>query len=210
MRAQRASSQAKPAPPCSQSRARCHEDRKVCAPRHPWQPLPQAACGRRAPVPATLPPWPAPPAAAPPGRGPCRHPGLRRSAQARRTFESWLCSALVSLVAWQLRGAAALQEICPASLSGNRSRGSPQSPGSPAARASTRTTAARSMRLSVVRAAETRRRKEAPQGSMAVASEARYRLSVGGACEEGGAERRARNRLQGKAATKSRWPRSAL
>lgn len=52
----------------------------------------------------------------------------------------------------------------------------------PAARANTRTTAARSSRLSLVSAAAISRRKEAPHGSMAVASAARYRRSDGGAC----------------------------
>jgi hypothetical protein len=53
----------------------------------------------------------------------------------------------------------------------------------PAARANTRTTAARSMRLSLVSAAPIRRRKEVAHGSMAVARVARYLRSQGGACK---------------------------
>ena len=82
-------------------------------------------------------------------------------------------------------GAGDSATVCSSSSRGS-ARNGPMPPPSPPARASTRTTAARSRRLSLVSAAEMRRRKEAPQGSMAVARAARYLRSAGGACAGAG------------------------
>lgn len=77
------------------------------------------------------------------------------------------------------------QLICPQPTLRLSSAGQAERCRTPAARAITRTTAARSRRLSLVSAAAMRRRKDAPHGSMAVASAARYRRSEGGACQRG-------------------------